>query len=542
MGLIQGIFANESVSTLESPTAWLLDWFRGRKTTAGTLVSPQGALALSAYYACQRNIAEDLGKIPPFVFKRRETQGRDKDFDHPVHKLLRVSANAEMSSQVFIETMTAWAVGWGNGYAEIRRSGAGVPIELWPLHPFRVLPKRYPNGELYYSISNVNAISSSFLNPATQSKLASENIDPFDILHVHGLASDGVTGYSIAQIGAESIGEGLALQDFGSTFFANALVSNGVLESAPDAKKQGPDRLKMLREQWDDRAKSKERHKPIILDPGMKWVPLSIPNDQAQWIESRQFKVEEIARWFRMPLSKIQHHLRAQGWSTLEQLNTDYVVDTLTPWAVRWESEIQRKLFRESETDHYAKFQFNSLMRGDQRSRGEFMRTLVNIGALSPNDVLDLEDMNPYEGEGGDEHYMQSNMATLEQIAKGENQKTAQPFGKRETDFEQLQPVILDTVRRLCSKEIKAFDRAKGKNDREGMRQWAALFYEKHEDYAYSLLWPPWSLTGADDATLRDICRKNCAGFRDFAPECESLNEELRVDYWIISLKEGLQK
>lgn len=469
---------------------WFQNLSNTRRTGSGETISPQRALTLSAYFACIRVIAEDVAKLPVHVFESMIPRGKRALYDHPVYRLLHDTPNPEQTAYTFRETMTQWALGWGNGYAEIERDQGGRPVALWPIHPSRVRLLRI-NGKLYYRVSvdlDRNAL-----------KVQVEAVDiPLgDMLHIRGMGSD-LVGYSIAAYAAESIGVALAAEGFGAAFFKNGASASGVLTHPGKLSETAQDNL---RASWKKLYGGATGEKLAILEEGVKYEQISIPPDEAQFLETRQFQVEEICRWFRVSPHKIQHLLRST-FSNIEHLSIEHVTDTLMPWLVRWEQEVKRSLIIDPKVR--LAHNVNGLLRGDANARANWYRTMVNIGALSPNDVREYEDENPISGPGGDEYYMQMNMSTLARIAAGEvvsatpaQKVTTAPADdggatadaaaervERRAQFmaqvTAMRGVFLAEADRILRNEVLAVQRATGKPD---FPTWAATFFRTQADF-----------------------------------------------------------
>lgn len=380
---------DRSVSNLETPADWLVRLAGGAKSASGELVGPSSAMGLSAYYACLRNISEDIAKLPVHALRPRSPRGTERMDSHPVEAMMQTAPNPEMTAIGFRETMTHWAMGWGNGYARIKRNGRGEADSLWPLHPSRCGMVRASDGRLFVEYWN--------------EKGEKERINYEDVFHLHGLASDGLVGYSVAQVGFESIGRALAVQRHSAAFFGND-ATIGTVFSHPG--KLGDNAAKHLRESLAEISGAGRAYRPYVLEEGMKVDRLSVNPEDAQLIETMTFTVEDIARWFRCPLTKVQHWLRAQGWSTVEASNIDYVIDTLMPWAIRWEQEAKCKLFSARERAGFIKHRFEGLLRGDAAARSEFYTKMFRLGVLNRDEIRELEDRNPVQG--GDTYYIES--------------------------------------------------------------------------------------------------------------------------------------
>lgn len=388
--------SNGTSSTLTSPSAWLLNWALGGRTTSGMYVGPVSAMSLSVYFACLRNISEDIGKLPLFVYQR-QARGKRRAADHPHYALLHDAPNNDMSAMTFREVLTHHALAWGNGYAEIVWDNRmEFATALVPIHPSRVRVSR-DAGQLVYDIAGGD-LSIPDTNYTGLVRLQQENV-----LHVRGLGAEGYTGYSVVQLAAESLGLSLAAQSFGAAFFGNG-ASIGAILTHPHTLSESA--VQRLRESWQTiYGGPGNAMKVAILEEGMTYEKLGMPPNDAQFLETRQFQVEEICRWFRMPKSKVQV-LTDSTYSNMEQQNLEYVPDTLMPWLVRWEQELKRKLFPEE--DYFAEHAVQGLLRGDQAARASFYKDLFGMGVLSPNDIRELENMNAI-GPRGDAYFVATN-------------------------------------------------------------------------------------------------------------------------------------
>ena len=482
-------------SVVSGPTSGFLEFGGGRQTKSGEPITPSRALTLSAYFACIRVISEDVAKLPLEVY-RHTNPGKECLPDSDLAKLLSIP-NPEMTGYTFRETLTQWAAGWGNGYAEIVRDRLGKPIALWPIHPSRVRLIRR-DGRLVYQVGADVA-----LDAVKQQRLTVE-FRTDEIFHIRGMGT-GILGYSIAQYGAESIGLGLAAEAFGATFFGQGATSSGIL-THPGAL---TDTAKVnLRESWQKTyGGSKNGNKVAIIEEGMKYEPISIPPEQAQFLETRQFQVEEICRWARVAPHKIQQLLHAT-FSNIEHQGREHVTDTLLPWMIRWTTEIKRQLI--TDPSMFVAHDANILMMGDTNARSNFYRTMVNIGVYSPDEVREMEDENPIGGASA-QHFMQMNMSTLDRIADGTSVAApTKPFADTvetaprvptepdDTDaqeqraqfaahVESLRPAFVAEADRVLRKEAIAAQRAAAK---PGADKWAAEFFQEQAGYITAALSP----------------------------------------------------
>ena len=387
-------------STLAAPDSWLRDILVGTKAASGEHVSPRSALGFSAYFACIRNISEDVAKLPLMVYERQQPRGKLKMTDHPVYRLLHDAPSEEMTAMSFRETITSHALGWHGGFAEIVRRGDGRPAALYPLDPNTIAMERSDTGRIRYRVNSTN--SASFRNDVSVgTPLRSEQV-----LHIRGLGFDGLTQYCMSIIGRESLGAALGAQRFSGAFFGNNATASGVIE-VPGAMKD--EQLRHMREAFAERHQgSANAYKPFILENAAKWTQVSTDPEKSQLNDARLFNVEDVARWFRVPPHKVGSLARA-SFSNIESQAIEYVVDTLMSWLTRWEQEIRRKLFLPSESGFFAEHIVNGLLRGDAAARSAYYNTRFMIGTLSQNDIRELENENPIE-EGGDTYYVPLNM------------------------------------------------------------------------------------------------------------------------------------
>jgi len=398
---------------LSNPQYWLVDFFMGAKTRSGQRVTPNSALTLSAYWAALRSISEDIAKLPVQVYSSsQDFSSRELLYNHPVWRLFNVSPNEEMTPMTFRETMTHWALAWGGGFAEIERTKARKPLKLWPIHPSRIVMTRNKDDKIIYTVrANYSADLMIQSAPFVDVDLEAE-----DMFHLHGLGPAGNTGYSVLRLAIESIGLSLSAQSFGATFFGNGTSVNGVLTHPQTLK---PEAYQRLRESWSQRYQGPNNsNKPAILEEGMTWTPTSVPPEEAQFLQTRQFQIEEIARWFRMPPHKLQQLLRAT-FSNIESQNIEYACDCLHPWCTRWNQETKRKLLVDAgESMTFIEHDMRQLLKGDMATRTKYYQVMTQIGALCPDEVRAEEGMNPIPDGSGKKFCVQINLTTLEKLGE----------------------------------------------------------------------------------------------------------------------------
>ena len=363
-------------------------------TTSGKTVNGRTALQTTAVYACVRILAETIASLPLHTY-RYSPDGKAKATDHPIYYLLHSEPNPEMTSFVFRETLMGHLLLWGNAYAQIIRDGRGKVVGLYPLLPNKMLVNRNDQGILYYQYEKDGQ---TFL------------LRNYEVLHIPGLGFDGLIGYSPIAMAKNAIGMALATEEYGAKFFANGASPGGVLEHPGVVK--DPARI---RESWNSVYQgSGNAHRVAVLEEGMKFQSIGIPPEQAQFLETRKFQINEIARIFRIPPHMIGD-LEKSSFSNIEQQSLEFVMYTLDPWVVRWEQAIQRALFSETEKRQYfAKFNVDGLLRGDYQSRMNGYAVGRQNGWLSSNDIRELENLNRIPEElGGDLYLINGNMTKL---------------------------------------------------------------------------------------------------------------------------------
>lgn len=355
-------------------------------TNAGVSVTMDSALTMAAVFACIRILAEDVAKLPLHVYKRRRDGGKDRATDHPLYSILHDVPNDEMASFNWRESQQAWLGSWGNAYSSIRTNGRGEVVEIYPLRAEWMEPKRTQSGELVYEYRENG------MGPA-------QTFPDFRILHIPGFGFDGIRGYSPIQLAKQSIGLGMAAEQYGARFFGNDARPGFVLSHPGKLGQEAYDRLK------NELAKGGglvNAHKPKILEEGLEIKEIGIPPEDAQFLQTRKFQVEEIARWYRMPPHKIQDLERSTN-NNIEHQSIEYVVDTLMPWLSRWEQILTLKLLtnRERKQGYFIAFLVDALLRGDVQSRFAAYAQGRQWGWLSADDVRERENMNPLpDGQG----------------------------------------------------------------------------------------------------------------------------------------------
>ena len=373
-------------------------------SASGKQVNERTSMQMTAVYSCVRILSEAVASLPLNVYRYTDTGGKEKAINHSLYRLLHDEPNPEMSSFIFRETLMTHLLLWGNAYAQIIRNGKGEVIALYPLMPDRMAVDRDSHGRLYYKYRKSNDDA-----PTMESGVVS--LAPSDVLHVPGLGFDGLVGYSPIAMAKNAIGLAIAAEEYGSKFYANGAAPSGVLEHPGTLK--DPTRV---RDSWNSTfGGSSNSHKVAVLEEGMKYTPISISPNEAQFLETRKFQINEIARIFRVPPHMVGD-LEKSSFSNIEQQSLEFVKYTLDPWVIRWEQALYRTLLTEEEKKTYFfKFNVEGLLRGDYQSRMQGYATARQNGWMSANDIRELEDLDKIPAElGGDLYIINGNMLPLE--------------------------------------------------------------------------------------------------------------------------------
>ena len=387
-------------------------------STSGKSVTERSSMQMTAVYACVRILSEAIAGLPVHLYRYKEDGGKEQAVDNNLYRLLHDEPNPEMTSFVFRETLMTHLLLWGNAYAQIIRNGKGEVIALYPLMPNKMSVDRDEKGQLYYTYSRANEEAATMTGNTVILK-------PSDVLHIPGLGFDGLVGYSPIAMAKNAIGMAIACEEFGAKFFANGAAPSGVLEHPGTIKDPAK-----VRDSWNSTfGGSANSGKVAVLEEGMKYTPISISPEQAQFLETRKFQINEIARIFRVPPHMVGD-LEKSSFSNIEQQSLEFVKYTLEPWVVRWEQALSRALLSITEKPTYFfKFNLEGLLRGDYQSRMNGYAIARQNGWMSANDIRELENQDriPAE-EGGDLYLINGNMLPLNKAGayaeKGKEDKT----------------------------------------------------------------------------------------------------------------------
>ena len=401
MGFLSGLFRSRDAPR-NSTSGSAYRFIMGNSTT-GKRVNERSAMQMTAVYSCVRILSEAVAGLPLHLYQYTDKSSREKAVENPLYFLLHDEPNTEMTSFVFRETLMTHLLLWGNAYAQIIRNGKGEVVGLYPLMPDRMTVNRDEKGRLYYEYM----VSS---DDAKTLKDGTVRLSPYDVLHIPGLGFDGLVGYSPIAMAKNAIGLAIAAEEYGSKFYANGATPSGILEYPGTVKE--PDKV---RESWNAGfGGSSNAHKIAVLEEGMKYTPISISPNEAQFLETRKFQINEIARIFRVPPHMVGD-LEKSSFSNIEQQSLEFVKYTLEPWLVRWEQAMQRSLIpQDDKSKYFIKFNVDGLLRGDYQSRMQGYATARQNGWMSANDIRELENLDRIPAEdGGDLYLINGNMMPL---------------------------------------------------------------------------------------------------------------------------------
>lgn len=419
-------------------------------TRSGVQVNEFSALTFAAVFAAVRILSESIGSLPLVTYEVLP-RGRRRATDHPVYRLLMTEPNPEQNATTWKETLQGHLTLWGNAFCRIRLNQGGGVAQLVPIMPDRIYPERVA-GKLRYKTSNGDVFH------------------PAEVLHIAGLGYNGVQGFSPISYTRETIALGLAAQMYGAEFFGNGTHPVGVLEH--------PGRLSTnahenLRKSWEAMHRGPgNSNRPAILEEGIKWKPISIPPEDAQFLQTRKFQVHEIARIFRVPPHMLAEMDKA-SYASIDQQGLEFVNYSLLPWINKWEQEINRKIFPDGKYE--VAFDLRQLVRGDIKSRYEAYAVGRQWGWLSANDVRENERENLLPDGTGDIYLTPLNMVPDTQLGNGPAQ-AAQPGAVPDAGARSL---ALREIERLLSLDSSALAKAAARGESAA---WAGIHFGPRRD------------------------------------------------------------
>lgn len=422
---------------------------------AGVKVDNDTAMTFSAVFAAHKILSESVAMLPLHLY-RRDGDSKQQASDHPLYPILHDIANPDMDAYLVRETLTAHLVGWGRAHAKIDYDANGKIVAYWPIPPSMITPKYNERNQLVFEM---NA-------PGLPTKTYRKD----EMLFLRGMSPDGITCYSPIKLAEQGIGLALAAEGYGATVFGNGEVPGGVLEHPSTLEDDAYERLS---NSWTDRHGGfSKANRLVILEEGMKYNKIGISPDEAQFLTTRAFQVQEIARWYRIPSMMLNMDGASSTYASVEAFGTQFVMYTLFPWLVRWEKSISMQMLLERERKQiFAEHMINALLRGDTASRYQAYAVGRQWGWLSVNDIRAFENMNPIKN--GDAYLTPLNMV-----------EAGQPNPKVQRAF---LPVIADSVARVFKREQNDITsegrKILTKRGAGDFSEWLSEFYHGHADF-----------------------------------------------------------
>ena len=428
-------------TTLKEPEWWRQS-INIQPVDAGVTVNESSAMQLSAFFACVRILSESIGSLPLKIYQRTSDGGKEVAVNHPLNRIFGQLTNREMTPQEHLEFLMASALLRGTHYSEIERGGNGQILALHPLNSACMQTVRDAAGRLVYRYNDPK-------NP----KILTES----EVWRVPGLGGDGVTGYSVLAYARQTLGVAIATERHAAKTFANGTRIPAVFEMDEYLTDDARERLATDLSSYQG---SENAGKTLILESGLKYKTIGMTNDDAQFLESRKFQIAEIARWFGVPLHRLNELDRAT-FSNIEHQGIEFVTHTLRPWCKRIEYTITRDLIQPRYRGlYFAEFTMDALLRGDTASRYDAYGKGIKDGWLNRNEVRKKENLNPVEGL--DEFLTPMNMAG--------------------DDEPQIDETADDAMNRITMKEVRAIRVEYERLPEDEFRAWVPDFYHRMTD------------------------------------------------------------
>ena len=494
MGLISNM---ETRSRLENPAVPItsesvLQYLGLEPSAAGTRVNTtEKALGLTAFWAGVRIISQTIASLPLGAYERLE-KGRRPAREHRINQLLAIRPNRRMTPFTFKELRAVHLLTHGNSYAEIDRDGAGRIIGLWPLLPDRTGVELVNGEKCYYTEIGGKRI----------------RLEPDRVLHVPGMGFDGLRGYSVIQLHRESLGFASAANEYGARFFGNNARPSGYL-SHPG--KLSPDARERLRDEWGQyHTGLTNAQRTAILSGGLKWESISIPPEDAQFLQTREMQIDEVARILNINPILLQHYGKATTWgSGIAQFLIAFAKFTITPWLERDEDVFNYDLFEPEERGRmYAKYNVNALLRGDPEMQARILEIKRRNGVINADEWRELDEENPLPDGLGSHYILPLNMMPIQNVVEQPaNEPTPQPSSRhtkpetrsvkaRDRYINSHKPLFEDGANRFVRRDVQNATRAvekafkEGKDPTAALNRWIDEFYPGQQRVIYQTMLP----------------------------------------------------
>lgn len=413
MGILDGAFERRATDislSLRDPALRAI--FGGYPTVAGTHITPESSLRITGWFACVRIISSAIAKTPLITYQRL-TEGKERAIDHPVYSILHDQPNPFMTAMEYRKACQAHVLGWGNSFSLIERNGAGRVIALWPFHPGRVRLQVVGERIWYYHYGQKNGVES-----GTEMQIRME-----DMLHVRGLSSDGILGYSPVDLMREALGLAKIEEEYRARFFKNDAKPGAVVEYPGNLSEEAYTRYK--RDWQDTYGGLGNKFRIAFLEGGLKWHDVGLPPDVSQFIQGRQFQLEELARITGVPLVLLQSTEKSTSWgSGVAEIKRAFLENCLLDWFVEWEQRVNLSMFTPAERRQYfAEHELKNFLRGDPLSEAQVLQIMRRNGIINGDQWAAILNMNNLPNGLGKKYIVEGNMTTLDQVG----QQPAQP-------------------------------------------------------------------------------------------------------------------
>ncbi len=392
---VASIFETRSVSTGQGGYDSLMSMLGfGAVTDKGRTLTVNGALKISAFWCAVNTIANSIALLPKSVYKKADGE-RHRDETHPVHYLIHDEPHSYMTAFMFWFVMAVSMLVRGNGYAYIERTGGGAVKALHFLDPFQVTVHEH-KGKLFY-------------------RHKEDYYHAFEIFHLPGFAFNGITGRSVVQFAADNLGVSISADEFAANAYSDKGITYGVAESDREIKDTGRRNIEVIFN--NALVAGNRRHRVAVFDEGLKYKSIDLKPAESEFVKAKAQGVEDIARWFNIPLHKL-HAPGEGGYNFLVEMSQEYLSNTIAPIGEKIKQEAQRKLFtpRERAMGLYVHLNYKKLLETNPEKRANFYHKLIYAKVMTPNEARELEDMNPYDG--GDEFLQMTNLQNESQLKK----------------------------------------------------------------------------------------------------------------------------
>jgi len=454
MGLLTRLLEPQATTTNDPASDyWYEPVIRG-----GTAVTPEKALGIAAFWDCVKVISEDVAKLPLVVYERLE-DGKRPAPEHPLYPKLHNKPNQFQTSYQWRRLMERCRLQWGNGLSEIVPGRTG--IDLIPLHPSRVRAELRPSGTILYHVKDDQG--------------RERDVPQGRMFHLMGESDDGIWGMSVVTVARISLGLTLGQEDYGSKTFAQGIQKRVMLQHPGHLSEAA---AKRLGKSFD--ASYQGNLNTAVLEEGVTATVIGMSNEDAQFLESRRYQAEEVARWFRMKPHKIGI-LDHATFSNIEHESIDYVIDTLLPELVNFEQTIWDRLLSErDQATYFAEFRVEGLLRGDSKSRAEALQIWRQNGVVNADEWRGIENMNPIPGGEGKVYLQMANYVPLGTVPQAPTAPppttAAKAIALASSDHAHL---ATELASRVLKKQRDRMTKAALKNadDDEKWRSWLSTFF-----------------------------------------------------------------